>query len=81
MTRLAAALFLLMTAGAAAAPTRIMSLKVCTDALLMELAPPSHIAFVSVSMPPAAPSGASIMRYSTSPAGTGSPKVQPTTSP
>jgi iron complex transport system substrate-binding protein len=47
MMRLAAAFLLLMTAGAAAAPARIMSLKVCTDALLMELAPPSHIVSIT----------------------------------
>jgi len=54
MMRMAAAFLLLMTGGAAAAPTRvmslpkrIMSLKVCTDALLMELVPPSRIASIT----------------------------------
>jgi iron complex transport system substrate-binding protein len=56
MKRIAAAALLLLTASAAAAtPARIMSLKVCTDALLMDLVPPSRIASVTfLSREPAA---------------------------
>ena len=47
MRELGAALLLLLTAGrgmAAPVPHRIMSLKICTDELLMDLVPPSRIA-------------------------------------
>jgi iron complex transport system substrate-binding protein len=50
MRRLGAALLLLLMTGqgmAAPAPHRIMSLKICTDELLMDLAPPSRIASVT----------------------------------
>ena len=43
----AAALLLTLPAAAAPKPQRIMSLKVCTDALLMDLVPPSRIASVT----------------------------------
>ena len=47
MRGIGAAVFLFLLAGrgmAAPTPTRIMSLKICTDELLMDLVPPSHIA-------------------------------------
>src|SRR6185312_17196756 len=51
MQRLGAAIFLLLLTGqgmaAPAVPHRIMSLKICTDELLMDLAPPSRIASVT----------------------------------
>ena len=40
-------LALLVTPAAAAPPQRIMSLKVCTDELLLDLAPPSRIASIT----------------------------------
>lgn len=43
----AAAVLLFVTGQAAAAPQRIMSLKVCTDELLLDLAPPSRIASIT----------------------------------
>jgi iron complex transport system substrate-binding protein len=43
----AATLFLVMGQAAAASPHRIMSLKVCTDELLLDLVPPSRIASVT----------------------------------
>src|SRR5580698_10035005 len=50
--RVAAAVLLLLCGAAVAAPPssspqRIMSLKLCTDALLMDLAPPDRIASIS----------------------------------
>ena len=52
MRRLGAAVLLLLATGQgmaapAAIPHRIMSLKICTDELLMDLAPPSRIASVT----------------------------------
>ncbi len=49
MRRIGAAVFLLLTTGQAMAapPQRIMSLKICTDELLMDLVPPSRIASVT----------------------------------
>lgn len=52
MRRFAAAVLLVIATQAAAAPAhdkpmRIMSLKICTDALLMDLVPPSRIASVT----------------------------------
>ncbi|MDE2302657.1 MAG: ABC transporter substrate-binding protein [Sphingomonadales bacterium] len=44
---LAAALLLLGTPGAAAAPSRVMSLNLCTDELVLALLPPARIAAVS----------------------------------
>ena len=47
MRGIGAAVFLFLLAGqgmAAPPPTRIMSLKICTDELLMDLVPPSRIA-------------------------------------
>ena len=43
----AAVLLLLMGQAAAAPPQRIMSLKICTDELLLDLVPPSRIASVT----------------------------------
>ncbi len=43
----AVAVLLCLTGQAAAAPQRIMSLKVCTDELLLDLVPPSRIASVT----------------------------------
>src|SRR3569833_2170488 len=51
----AAAILLLLSLQAAAAPHRIMSLKICTDELLMSLVPPERIASVTyLSREPAA---------------------------
>ena len=51
----AAALLLVPGQVAAAPPQRIMSLKICTDALLLDLVPPSRIASVTfLSREPAA---------------------------
>jgi iron complex transport system substrate-binding protein len=50
MRGIGAAVFLLLLTGqgiAAPLPTRIMSLKICTDELLMDLVPPSRIASVT----------------------------------
>ncbi len=44
---IAAAVLLCLTGQTAAAPERIMSLKVCTDELLLDLVPPSQIASVT----------------------------------
>src|SRR6185437_323912 len=49
MRGVGAAVFLLLLTGQgmAAPPSRIMSLKICTDELLMDLVPPSRIASVT----------------------------------